>query len=115
MARIRIKRKKKPWLHSQTKQAFAWGNLWLTILKIMADYGKQGRQAEYERVRAERMTADTLLKTARLSYVIEQTHRLELLNQEKLLDLKQRGMDTSDMPGGSDYQTIAQAFGQEIG
>jgi len=80
--RVRIQRKKKPFLHTQTKQLFAFGDLCANILSMSARYAGNADREDYQRARTERTEADVHLKYARLEYVNAQTERTHLLNQQ---------------------------------
>lgn len=88
MAKICIMRKRKPWLHSQTKQLFALGNVCTNFLRFFAVYGGGLEKDNYIRAQIANRRADTRLKTERESYVVGQNQRVELLNVEKRLELE---------------------------
>jgi hypothetical protein len=87
MHTVHIKRKRKPALHTQTRQLFAFGSLCTGILKMVATYGGGVEKDNYVRVQIENRRADTALKAERESYVVAQNQRLELLNAQKRLEL----------------------------
>lgn len=90
MARkIRIQRKRKPWLHSQTKQLFAVGNLCLALLRPWARLEADKSRAAYEIARTARTLRDVELKEVTTSYRIEQARRTDLLNAQTRLKMEQ--------------------------
>ena len=80
--KVRIQRKRKPLLHTQTKQLFAFGDLCAAVLSMFARYSGNAGQEDYQRARTEKTEADVHLKYARLQYVEAQTERTHLLNQQ---------------------------------
>jgi len=86
--KIRIKRKRKPWLFHKTKKNFAIGRLCLDLLRPWARLEADRSRAAYEIARTARTVQDVTLKEARESYVIEQARRTELLNVKTRLELE---------------------------
>ena len=80
--KVRIQRKRKPFLQTKTRQLFAFGNLCTGLLGMFARYSGNAGKEEYHNARTARTEADVHLKYARLLYVQAQTERTHLLNQQ---------------------------------
>ena len=96
--KVRIQRKRKPFLQVKTKQNIAFAELCHALLSISARRAGEAGRNDYQRVRTERMIADTSLKYARLSYVEAQTERTHLLNQQTRVAL---ALIDGQVPGAS--------------
>lgn len=79
--KVRIQRTKKPWLHRETKQLFALGDLGIRVARMFAVYSGNIGRAAYEDARTDRMIEDIELKVQRKAYVRAQTERTHLLNE----------------------------------
>jgi len=83
MPRVRIQRKKKPWLQERTKHNFKVANAILGLLDIF--YRQpiiEARKAQKIKAQIENREMDTGLKEIRKSLTIENARRVELLNAE---------------------------------
>jgi len=80
--KVRIQRKKKPFLATQTKQLFAFGDVCLAFSRMWARYVAEAGRDDLLNVRIERNEADIALKYTRLKLVEAQTERTRLLNQQ---------------------------------
>lgn len=86
--KVRIQRKRRPWLHGETERLFALGSLITNILSVVATYGAAARKEEYDQARIRRLNEETVQKEVRASLLVEQTRRTELLNVQTLLELQ---------------------------
>ena len=107
--KVRIQRKRKPWLHGETERLFAFGSLITNILSVVATYGAAARKEEYDQARIRRLNEETVQKEVRACLLVEQTRRTELLNVQTLLEMRGKygpekvqkalfGFDESDNP-----------------
>lgn len=88
MARkIRIQRKRRPWLYNATKHNFAIGKLCLAILTPWARAEEVASRQAYEHARTARTLKDVELKEITVAYRAEQARRTDLLNAKTYLDL----------------------------
>jgi hypothetical protein len=86
--KVKISRKRKPWLARETKQLFAFGKTCGAICNMLATYGGNAGRQSYEIARTKRTEYDVALKEVTISYRIEQAKRTELLNAETRLRLE---------------------------
>ncbi len=79
--KVRIQRKKRPWLHGTTKRLFHLGDLMTKVLSMAATYSGNAHREAYEAARTDRTIEDIKLKQQRTAYVRAQTERTHLLNE----------------------------------
>lgn len=112
--KIRIQRKRRPILHTKTKQLFALGNVCTNFLRFFATYGGGAGKEAYTIARTSNVVVDTRLKIERESKLVQenQLHELKLIETRLKLEREFGRTNVARLlgepipPGSDDFSNV---------